>query len=260
MNILEMVPENERQNLQSLLTDTITLMCHNSLMQRNIQQINALIGVTLQGGEVILITINETTAATDHNTGQFDDTLQSENSKACTKKTSRWKPKTEVDCKEIEVPIETQKKQHRNVNTNVTTVKQEIYAHEIDSESDDCKLIETEDEQSLLKYDSESRTSHSYQESFDADECLQWQAVDGQGTTDFLEQSEVDEDCMPHANHWATGLSQFERSASGSAVARSFRRRVHRRNGAPTQRRVLSGRRNFNSTAPRKPARFEVIC
>jgi hypothetical protein len=254
-----MVPETDRRNLQSLLTDTITLMCRNSLLQCTIRQINALIGVTLQGGEVVLITINETDASDDREADHFDDGLQSANGEVRTQLAKGWKPKTELDCEDAEthVQVRSRKKRKRSFNVEAAEVKQEIRSQEIDSESDDCRLIEADEEQSLLKFESDSRTSHPYRESIAADDCIQWQTVGGHETgDDILEGSEPDDDCKPSADQWITGFQHFESSASGS-TSRSFKRFVRGRVAARTQRRLLMGRRNFSSYAS-VPARLEV--
>lgn len=59
-----MVPEFEREHLQTVLTDTVTVLCRNSLVNHSVKQINALVGVTLDTGEVILVTINDIIADT----------------------------------------------------------------------------------------------------------------------------------------------------------------------------------------------------
>jgi len=54
-----MVPKADQERLKSLLKDTITLLCKNGLTFHNEFSIEAVIGITLDKDDVLLVSINE---------------------------------------------------------------------------------------------------------------------------------------------------------------------------------------------------------
>jgi len=247
------VPETVRQQLQSLLKDTITLMCCNSLSQCTVRQINALIGVTMDNGEVVLISINEL--------GVGDDQIIAQNSQATAESSTSWGVKQEADVQDNDnyhVGKQRERRRQSCMNTDEVAVKQEVYNQEADSESDDCRLIEGGNDTSCKNYGESSTNESSFQNiCYDRNDSLTWQTANNEDNSECIG---VEHEYKPARRQLNSNSRYSFTGFTSSSMARSTGRFVRRRNQSSSQKRPIniSSHKIHSVTAGVMPSQLNV--